>query len=291
MDATASPLGLARHDLDRDRPDRALAALSKVTGDELETYEFWWLRARALYRLRRWNEAIDAARTGLEREPDDFPLLDVLALAQLESGERKQARATIEHALELYPDQAILHAHHGLILARMQRRSFRLASYGQAWAAVEEALRLDPHSEAALRVRAQVATLSRDPRAPEYAAELLSFDPEDDQAHVIAGSALARRGEITSGLDHYLEAARLDPSDPHIAWIGRRARILQGRFAAPLLFVERVTRGRLRYVWPVVALTTIHLHQPVLTAVVFGFWVYSWAVPIYLRIRTGKAPK
>src|SRR5436305_128336 len=42
MDATASPLGLARHDLDRDRPDRALAALSKVTGDELETYEFWW---------------------------------------------------------------------------------------------------------------------------------------------------------------------------------------------------------------------------------------------------------
>ena len=110
----------------------------------------------------------------------------------------------------------------------------------------------------------------------------------DYQLAISVGTDLSRPAVR---LPELREAARLDPSDPHIAWIGRRARILQGRFAAPLLFVERVTRGRLRYVWPVVALTTIHLHQPVLTAVVFGFWVYSWAVPIYLRIRTGKAPK
>jgi tetratricopeptide (TPR) repeat protein len=291
MDAAAGPLVLARHDLDRDRPDRALAALSKVTGPELETYEFWSLRARALYRLRRWDEAIEAAQTGLERDPGSFVMLDVLALAQLERGRKKQARATIEHALELYPDQAILHAHRALILARMARRSFRIASYKQARAEVDEALRLDPTSEGVLRVRAQVATLSRDPRAPEYAAELLSFDPEDDHAHVIAGSALARRGEIATGLDHYLEAARLDPSDPQMAWIGRRARLLQGRFAAPLLYAERLTRGRLRYVWPVLAWTTLRLHQPVLTVTVIAFWAYSWAVPIYLRMRTGRRPK
>jgi tetratricopeptide (TPR) repeat protein len=291
MDAAAGPLVLARHDLDRNRPDRALDALSHVTGPELETYEFWWLRARALYRLRRWDEAIEAAQTGLERKPDDFPLLDVLALAQLESGEKKQARATIDHALELYPDRAILYAHRGLILARMERRSFRLASYKKARAAVDEALRLDPQSEAALRVRAQVATLSGDPQASRYAAELLSFDPEDDQAHVIAGSALARHGQIASGLDHYLEAARLDPSDPQTAWIGRRARVLQGPFAAPLLFADKLTRGHFRIVWLLVAWTTLRLHQPVLTGAVLAFWVYGWAVHFYLRMRTGKAPK
>src|SRR5207253_3728892 len=158
MDAAAGPLVRARHDLDRDRPDRALDALSKVTEPELETYEFWTLRARALYRLRRWEEALEAAQTGLERRPDDFQLLDVLALAHLESGHKKQARTTIEHALELYPDQAVLHAHRALILARMKPRSFRLAAYKDARAAVDEALRLDPHSDAALRVRAQVAT-------------------------------------------------------------------------------------------------------------------------------------
>jgi tetratricopeptide (TPR) repeat protein len=291
MDAAAGPLVLARHDLDRDRPDRALDALSKVTGPELETFEFWSLRARALYRLRRWDEALDAAQTGLEREPGDFVLLDVLALAQLERGRRKQARATIEHALKLYPEQAILHAHRALILARMARRSFRIASYKEPRAEVDEALRLDPTSYAVLRVRAQVATLSRDPRASEHAAELLSFDPEDDHAHVIAGSALARRGHVASGLDHYVEAARLDPSDPQMAWIGRRARVLQGRFAAPLLFAQRLTRGRLQLVWPIVAWTTLRLHLLVLTVAVLAFWAYGWAVHIYLRVRTGRRPK
>jgi tetratricopeptide (TPR) repeat protein len=291
MDAAAGPLVLARHDLDRDRPDRALDALSKATGPELETHEFWWLRARALYRLRRYDEAISAAQIGLEHKPDDFPLLDVLALAQLESGDKKRARGTIEHALELYPDRAILHAHRGLILARSAERALRLASYKKARAAVDEALRLDPHSEAALRVRAQVATLSRDPLAPQYAAELLSFDPEDDQAHVIAGSALGHRGEISRGLDHYLEAARLDPSDPQMAWIGRRARVLQGRVAAPLLFAERLTRGHLRIAWLIVGLATVRLHQPVLTAAFIAFWLYGWGAHFYIRRRTGRRPK
>jgi tetratricopeptide (TPR) repeat protein len=287
----AGPLVRARHDLDRGRPDRALEALAKVTGAELETKDFWALRARALYRLRRWDEAIEAAKTGLELSPEGFQLLDVLALAQLERGQKKRARATIKHALEGYPDQAILHAHHALILMRMARRPFRLALYKKARGAVEEALRLDPLCEAALRVRAQIATLSGDRRASEYAAELLSFDPEDDRAHVIAGSAHARRGDVAMGLDHYLEAARLDPSDPHTAWIGRRARVLQGRFAAPLLLAERLTRGHFRIVWIAVAWVTLLLHQPLLTVGVLAFWAYGWAVHIYLRMRVGKAPK
>jgi tetratricopeptide (TPR) repeat protein len=291
MEPAVGPLVLARHDLARDRPDRALEALARVTGPELETFAFWSLRARALYRLRRWKEAIEAAQTGLERNPGDLVLLDVLALAQLESGGKKQARRTIEHALEVHPDQAILHAHRALILARTARKTFRLASYKEARAEVDEALRLDPTSEAVLRVRAQVATLSGDPRALDYVAELLSFDPEDDHAHVIAGSALARRGDVVKGLDHYLEAARLDPADRQNAWIGRRARVLQGRYVAPLLYAQRLTRGRLRLVWPLLALATLRLHQPLLTGAVLAFWVYSWSVTLYVRLRTGKAPK
>src|SRR5919198_3334738 len=208
MDAAAGPIVRARHDLDRGRPDRALAALEQVTGEELETRDFWALRARALYELRRWDDARDVAKRGLELKPGDFQLLDVLALAQLETGKKKRARATIEHALELYPEQAVLHAHRALILARSANRSFRIASYKRARAAVDEALRLDPHCDAALRVRAQVAALSGDPRAREYSAELLSYDPEDDHAHLIAGSALARRGELAAGLEHYVQAGR-----------------------------------------------------------------------------------
>ncbi len=291
MDAVAGPLALARHYLAQGRPDGALTALGKVTGAELESYEYWCLRAHALYELGRWDDAAQAAEAGLELDADDFELLDVLALAELERGRKKKARATIDAALELYPDVAELHAHRALILARCERKSFRLASFRKARAEVEEAIRLDPHSETALRVRAQIAILSGDRRASEYAAELLSFDPDDGQAHVITGSALAGRGDVTAGLRHYDEAARLDPSDPTLAWVGRRSRALQRPFAAPVLFLERVSRGHVRLAWIVVLFASLHADQPLLTAAVMAFWVYMWAVHIYLRVHVGKEPE
>jgi tetratricopeptide (TPR) repeat protein len=291
MDAAAGPLVLARHDLARGRPDRALAALEKVTGADLEDEEFWSLRAFALYDLGEAEAAVAAAQEGLEREPTDFELLDVLALAQLESGHKKDARATIEAALLFYPDSAILHAHRALILARCAQRTFRLTSYKKARAAAEEALRLDPDCEPALRARAQIAALSGDPRAEVYAAELLALDPEDEQAHVISGTARASRGDVHAGLDHYLEAARLDPSDPKLAWLGRNSRVLQSRFVAPLLYFERVTRGRVRFGWVLVMIVVVRLHQPWLSAAAGLFWVYMWAVHFYVRARVGKAPK
>jgi hypothetical protein len=52
MEPAEGPLVLARHELARDRPDRALEALARVTGPELETYDFWSLRACALCALR-----------------------------------------------------------------------------------------------------------------------------------------------------------------------------------------------------------------------------------------------
>jgi tetratricopeptide (TPR) repeat protein len=291
MDAPAGPLIRAGHDLSRGRPDRALAALESVTGSELETHEFWSVRAAALYEVRRWSEAIEAARQGLERWPDDFELLGVLALAQLERGKRKDARATIDAALELYPDAAVLHAHRGLILMRSAQKSFRLASYKRARAAADEALRLDPECETALRVRAQIAAVSGDRRAVDYGTELLSRAPEDELAHVVAGATLARRGDVKGGLRHYEEAARLDPADPQMAWIGRNSRALQSKFAAPLLHAERLTRGNLRFAWVFVMIAIAQAHQPLLTAAAGCFWVYMWAVHIYVRVRAGKAPK
>lgn len=291
MDAVGGPLVLARHDLSRGRPDRALAALERVTGPELETREFWSIRALALAELGDWDQAVEAAQAGLEREPGDIELLAVLALCQLERGNKKQARVTIDAAVTHYPDSPVLHAYRGLILARSAHKAFRLASFKEARAAVDEALRLDPTCEPALRVRAQIAVMSRDRRGSEYGAELLSLDPDDEQAHVIAGSALARRGDVSTGLGHYVEAARLDPSDPGMAWIGRRSRILQGRFAAPLRFAERLTRGRLRIVWVFVALGILATNQPVLIAAMLAFWAYMWVFRLYIRIRVGKAPR
>jgi tetratricopeptide (TPR) repeat protein len=289
--AVAGPLVLARHDLARGRPDRALAALNDVTGSELECGEFWTLRATALYEIGDASEAVEAAHRGLEHDPDSFELLDVLALAQLASGRKKEARKTIDGALLLYPDSAVLHAHRASILARLAERPFRVTSYKKARNAVEEALRLDPECEAALRARAHIAALSGDRNADAYAAELLASDPENEYAHVISGTARAHRGDVRPALDHFLEAARLNPSNPNLARLGRRSRVLQTNFAAPLLFMERVTHGHVRLGWIGVIVLTRLAHQTVLSVAAVIFWVYMWSAHIYIERRTGKAPK
>jgi Tfp pilus assembly protein PilF len=289
VDPAHDPLALVRRYLQTGDARRALAELEKAPGG-VDDEEFWSLRARALYELGRWDEAVKAARAGLELEADDFDLLDLLALAQLECGREKEARVTIDSALELYPDSPELHAHRALILARRKPKSFRPVSFRAARAAVDEALRLDPHSEVALRVRAQVAAMSGDTRAHQYAAEVLALEPDDEQAHAITGAALANRGEVVAGLRHFEEAARLDPSDPTLAWVGRHSRDLRRPFFAPVLFMERVTRGNIRIAWVVVALASFHSGQLWLKVVVFGIWAYMWAVHIYLRMRHGKEP-
>jgi tetratricopeptide (TPR) repeat protein len=214
MDAAAGPLVLARHELSRGRPDRVLTSLEKVTGAELDTYEFWSVRASSLLWLQRWDDAVVAARRGLEHELDSVELLDVLALAYSELRNKARALEAIETALSLYPDAAVLHAHKALILARNAQNAIGFASYRRARAAAEEAMRLDRHSVAAIQARAHVALVSGERRAHEFGARLLSLDPESEDAHLILGSALTNRGRVTEGLDHY---SRPQDSTPRIS--------------------------------------------------------------------------
>jgi tetratricopeptide (TPR) repeat protein len=283
------PLGLARHYLELGRADSALAELEKADGS-VDDPEFWALRAEALRLLERPAEAAEAAKEGLKREPESLELLDMLALAELDAGHDKEALAAIEAAVELYPDVAELHAHRALVLARRKPRSFRVQSFREARAAVDEALRLDPQSEEALRVRAQVAALSGDSRVGGYASEVLARDPEDELAHIMVGIGHAQRGDVATGLRHYEEAARLNPSDPALVWAGRYSREMQRPFFAPALLMERVTRGHIRLAWIAVAFASFQIDQPWLTVTVLSIWAYLWAVHLYLRWRVGKEP-
>jgi tetratricopeptide (TPR) repeat protein len=128
MEGAAGLLVLARHELSRRRPDRALAALDKVGRAELDSHEFWSVRASSLLRLHRWDDAVVAARAGLEREPENVELLDVVALAYSELRNKAQALEAIETAISLDPDAAVLHAHKALILARNAPNAIGFAS-------------------------------------------------------------------------------------------------------------------------------------------------------------------
>jgi tetratricopeptide (TPR) repeat protein len=240
MDAAAGPLVLARHHLDRGRPDLGLTALEGVTSGEVETLEFWRLRADALLRLGRWGEAREVARAGLDRAPSDVHLLEVLALAYSGLGRKKEALEAIGAALQSQPDDPGLHVQKAFLLTRHAQNAIGLASYRRARAAAERALGLDPGLIPAHIARLQVAVASGERRAPELAAGLLKLAPENDQAHFLAGVALTNRGRVRAGVRHYREAARLDPEDTDAARFLRGSKTLAHPVASVLRLFWRL---------------------------------------------------
>ena len=240
MDAALGPLILARHHLGRGRPDLALAALEDVTSDEVETLEFWRLRADTLLRLRLCAEARDAARSGLERAPHDVHLLEVLALAYSGLRKKREALTAIEAALRLQPDDPGLHAQKAFLLTRHAQNAIGFASYRGARAAAEHALKLDPDFVPAHAARLQVAVAAGERRAPKIAARLLELAPESEQAHLLAGVALTNRGRVPAALRHYTEAARLDPPDPEAARFLRGSKTLAHPVASILRLFWRL---------------------------------------------------
>src|SRR5881409_2698008 len=94
-------LALARHYLEIENPKRALEALERSHADELESPEFWELRADALLRLGRYGEGARAAREGLARDPDEIVLLDLLCLCELNLDNLSSAEQALDRALEL----------------------------------------------------------------------------------------------------------------------------------------------------------------------------------------------
>jgi tetratricopeptide (TPR) repeat protein len=289
MDATAAdPIELASHYLRVGRPDRALEALERADSDELEEPEFWRLRASALFRQRRWKEGAKAAREGLVRDADNVALLEVLALCSLQCGKKADAERALRQALSLAPLEPSLLSNLALLLAHEKR-------YDEAREAVAKALQVAPHSSQVLRMRAHVAVMAKDSNAAQYSRELLASDPDDHATHVVAGDAALHDGRIDAGFRHYIEAARLDPSDRQAAWLGRRSRAYLSRAGAPVRLLWRL--GPYRVYGAVVVLSTVLAVAglaDVRMVLVLGWLcvvVYGWLFRLAVRSRYGREPE
>jgi tetratricopeptide (TPR) repeat protein len=291
----AEPLALARHYLQLRRYERALDAVRHLTSDEIDAPSACFVRAAALHGLRRFPEAVEAAQHGLSASPDDITLLDQLALSAFEAGDRAVAHRALDRALELAPDRALLVAHRALFLAREKGRRRRKTRLAEATALADRAGTLAPESTAVLRIRTAVAALARDPRADGLRRQLLAADPTGKAAHMVSGAVAVRSRNIDQGLEHYVEAARLDPGDRQAAWMGRRSRTLLHPAVGPLRLLWRV--GPRRVQLTVIALTIVLLavHANGAREVVLGLWVllvvYSFVVRAVLRTRFGKRPE
>jgi len=277
-----SGLELARHYLSIERPQAALDALGKVSGDDLEEPDYWLIRAEALIDLDRPAEGAEAARRGLEQDPEDIGLLDALAICELEQGKIGASERALASALELAPEHPILLSHRALVLARGER-------FDDARAAVAEAMQSDPESTSVLRVRAQVAVLAKDDEAARYIDELLAADPEDRIGHALRGNLAVSQKRFKHASQSFTEAARLDPRDAEIAEVARDARVAAHPVLAPVRPIWRFGRWRAYFLYLSIIVVLAAARLETLRRVVIVAWlvivVLSWVGPWILRRR------
>jgi tetratricopeptide (TPR) repeat protein len=275
-------LALAEHYVEIGNDQAALDALGRVDDDLLDDPDYWLVRTSALRGLDRADEAVDAAKRGLELDPHDISLLDSLALAELSRDRFTAAERSLRSALELQPDHPVLHSHLALILARAGR-------YSEARTHVDHALSYDPDGAQGLRVRAQVALLAeeRPETVRSYVEDLLEVSPDDQVGHAVLGSLSARQKNFRRSARELAEAARLDPSNRDIAAGAREARVLAHPVLAPVRPLWRIGRWRAYFLFIGLSLTLAAAHQTTLRAILAGVWLtvvlLSWLAPPILR--------
>jgi tetratricopeptide (TPR) repeat protein len=275
-------LVLANHYLEIGNDRAALDALDRVADTALSDPDYWLIRATALRGLDRDDEAVDAARRGLELDPEEISLLDTLALAELDRDRYVKAEEALVAALQLEPDHAVLHAHLALTLAHAKR-------YAEARAAIGRALELDPDHISVLRIRAQVALLAED--APEtvrrYVADLLERAPNDQTGHAVLGVLSARQKNYRQSARELAEAARIDPSNTNITRGAREARVYAHPVLAPVRPIWKFGRWRAYFVVIALSFTLAAAHQTTLREILLVAWlvivVLSWFAPPILR--------
>ncbi len=272
-DTEARRLELARHYSEIGQPRRVLDALEGT--ESFEDPEGWSLRGEALYHLDRYREGADAAQRGLELDPEDPGLLDVLALNLMELGDLAGAERALLTALDGWPENPALLCHYALACAR----------HGQSAKAeqlIDRASRLDPESVNVLRMRAQVAWINGDrKRTKRYVDELLAVEPEDRLAHTLQGN-LAADGNVYAAVRHHEEAVRLDPSDHELADVVRYNRTLTHWLQWPIYPIQRFGPLKVWGAYLALILVVSSLGNSTLTVALVGVYlfmvVYSWTI-------------
>ena len=277
-----STLALARHYLAVERPDAALSTLDRVAGDALEDFEYWQIRGQALLDLDRWDDAIAAAQSGLERYPQSTALLFVLGTAQLQLRRYGPADETLRRALEIDPEDPILYVQRAIGLARRKRFERR---------------RRCPRPGGTARSRrcpgASCACADRRPRrvpdAQRNVDELLEHSPDDALGHALRGNLALGEKSYRPAARAFAEAARLDPTDRQLADAARQTRVAAHPILVPVHWVMRFGRWRSYFLYLGLVIVLAAARLDTLRFAVIAVWLVicaiSWFGPPLLRRR------
>jgi tetratricopeptide (TPR) repeat protein len=274
---------LARHYLEVAQPERALEALSRAQGDDVDDPELWALRGWALVDLGRHDEAAAVAEDALARRPGDVDFLRLLALAEAHRDRLAEAERALLAGLEAEPED--LH-----LLCTYADALMRGGQLPKARAILDLAQHVDPDATLVVRMRLNLAYLTgEDEQARALAEELLRRDADDYQGQVMLGTLDVTKLRLRSAEHRLGSAIRTDPSSAAVARSARAVRVMRGPLYWPLLPFERFGAGPtwLAAIGLILGLQAAGL-EGVATVAAFvwlGLCVYSWTVGPALQRR------
>lgn len=266
--------------LEADRPEQALAELSRLGGAAATDRRAYRLRVAALARLDRWDEVAATARHGLAEVGPDAELLGRLGQALHERGELAAAERALLDALAL-------DAHDPWLLCQYAGLCASVGQPDKAGRLLERAAAVAPDSPAVHATRVQLAYARGDDREAERVArEFLGRHPDDPAALAMHGGMSVTTGRVGQAHRSFARAVAHDPTDADYAEAAWESRV----YAHPLLLPLRpLYRFGVR-LWLVAAGSILALNLVGLSgvaAVVGLTWalycVWSWVAPPLVR--------
>jgi capsular polysaccharide transport system permease protein len=209
-----------------DRPHEAIDAALRAAAQAPHDSDILIHAAELLLRGDQIGHALGLLASAVRREPANPTFWRLISAAESQREEIDPALAAIERALELAPENAEYHLHHGHLL-------YRVGAFAVAAGAFNRAAELDPANHAVWR--AQIDTLLAEDRVTDATAlggELLRAFPDDDGSAETVFRVLNRR---------------LDTIDGDYVVIGDRRRRLRERPRPAPAFIERL-RTQLRVI-------------------------------------------
>jgi len=200
-------------------------------------------KGRQKFRSRRYSEARDLFKEGLEREPDNPYLLSGMGDACRETGDYGEAERCYRHLLEI--DKNNLFALRGLgdvckklgrhqeairlwkqylslrprdkhVMTRIADSCKALLQYDKAEEAYRQIIKFDPRDRFALTGMADLQhRIGQDEKAIEYYEKVLQFDPNELHILTIIGKLCWRINAFEKAESYFRRALAVDPHNPY----------------------------------------------------------------------------
>ncbi|ANQ49904.1 tetratricopeptide repeat protein [Flammeovirga sp. MY04] len=171
------------------------------------------LYAETLIQLDKTEEAIQIINHGLSIESDSDLLLYTLAKCQLIVSKDKEARKSIQAAIEYNPEDADYFA----LLAKIHLSE---KDYQESYDAANQALAFDAENSLALNVKSTASIkLGLKEEMTQTIEDNLHKNPNDSHTHAIVAMNLLEAKEYKKALRHAEEAMMINPNDELAQWV------------------------------------------------------------------------